>query len=60
MIAFTGSEAMRKFKSFPALSLMPKTELRQHYINKYGMIDAGWQLYLEDTPLLQVIKEYLS
>jgi hypothetical protein len=60
LIAFAGNEAMRKFKQYPALSLIPKTEIRQHYIGKYGMIDAGWQLYLEDTPLLNMIKEYLS
>lgn len=60
LIAFAGSEAVRKFKNYPALSLIPKTEIKQHYIHKYGMIDAGWQLYLEDIPLLDVIKEYLS
>jgi hypothetical protein len=60
LIAFAGREAIRKFKNYPALSLIPKTELRQHYIRKYGMVDAGWQLYLEDLPLLNLIKEYLS
>lgn len=58
LIAFAGIRAMRKFKNYPALSLIPKTELRQHYIKKYGMIDAGWQLFLEDIPLLNLIKEY--
>lgn len=60
LIAFAGREAMTKFKNYPAICLVPKTELRQHYIAKYKMIDAGWQLYLEDVPLLNVIKEYLS
>jgi hypothetical protein len=58
MIAFAGLMAVRKFKNYPALSLIPKTELKQHYIHKYGMIDAGWQLYLEDAPLLRLINEY--
>ncbi len=58
LIAFAGIGAIRKFKNYPALSLVPKTELRQHYIRKYGMIDAGWQLYLEDVPLLNLIKTY--
>jgi len=60
LIAFAGREAVQKFKNYPALSLIPKTELRQHYISKYGMIDAGWQLYLEDLPLLNLMREYLS
>lgn len=60
LIAFAGKEAIKKFKNYPALSLIPKTELRQHYITKYKMVDAGWQLYLEDISLLFIIKEYLS
>ena len=60
LIAFAGKEAIRKFKRYPALSLIPKTELRPHYISKYKMADAGWQLYLEDIALLNIIEEYLS
>jgi hypothetical protein len=58
LIAFVCKEAVLKFKDFPCVSLIPKTELKQHYINKYHMIDAGWQLYLEDIPLFNIIKEY--
>jgi hypothetical protein len=58
LIAFACKEALLKFKDFPCVSLIPKTELKQHYINKYHMIDAGWQLYLEDIPLFNIIKEY--
>lgn len=39
--------------------LIPKTELKKHYIQKYKMFDAGKSLYLEDEPLLAMIKEYL-
>jgi DTW domain-containing protein YfiP len=53
LIAFAAREAVRKFKKFPALSLIPKTELKQHYISKYNMADAGWQLYLEDIPIVE-------
>jgi hypothetical protein len=60
LIAFAGKEAIKKFKKYPCLSLVPKTELRQHYIKKYKMTDAGWQLYLEDIPLFHIINEYLS
>jgi hypothetical protein len=60
LIAFTCREAIRRFKNYPAVSLVPKTELKLHYIRKYGMQDAGWQLYLEDQPLIKLVEEYLS
>jgi hypothetical protein len=59
LIAFAGKEAIKKHKNYPALSLVPKTEIKLHYIKKYGMLDAGWQLYLADILLLNVIKKYL-
>ncbi|MCO5950712.1 hypothetical protein [Mucilaginibacter flavidus] len=59
LIAFAGREAIRIYGRYPCLSLIPKTELKEHYISKYGMIDGGWQLYLEDAPLFRVINEYL-
>ena len=59
LIAFAGRTAMRKFKNYPSLSLVPKTEIRSHYTKKYGMIDGGRQLYLENTSLVRIINEYL-
>jgi len=59
LLAFAGREAMRKYDKYPCLSLIPKTELKQHYISKYGMVDGGWQLFLEDMQLIHVINEYL-
>jgi len=40
------------------VSLIPKTRLKQYYIGKYGMKDAGWQLLLDGKELLQLIKKY--
>jgi len=59
LIAFAGLEAIRNYLNYPCVSLIPKTELKDHYIEKYGMEDAGWQLFLEDEPLLALIGEYL-
>lgn len=58
LIAYAGREAVKKFGNYPALSLVPKTELRQYYIEKYQMTDAGWQLYLEGVQLFNIINEY--
>ena len=61
LIAFACREAIRNYNwEFPCVSLIPKTEIRTHYIKKYGMLDGGRQLYLEDVPLHKIIKEYLS
>jgi hypothetical protein len=59
LIAFAAKEALKKYKDFPCVSLIPKTEIRQHYIYKYQMTDTGWQLYLEGILLMNMIKEYL-
>lgn len=58
LIAFACRMAITEYGSFACVSLVPKTELKQFYINKYGMIDAGWQLYLEGKTLIQLLKEY--
>ncbi|MES2108091.1 MAG: N-acetyltransferase [Bacteroidota bacterium] len=60
LIAFAGREAIKKFKNYPSVSLIPKTELKRHYINKYGMIDAGWQLFIDETIVLNLISKYLA
>ncbi|MEZ2338770.1 hypothetical protein AB6735_24180 [Mucilaginibacter sp. RCC_168] len=60
LIAFAAQEAMDRFEDFPAISLLPKTNLKQHYMNHYGMEDSGRQLYLEDIGLFNVINEYLA
>jgi hypothetical protein len=59
LIAFAGMEAIRCYLNYPCISLVPKTELKHHYIKKYGMEDAGWQLYLDGEALLKLINEYL-
>jgi hypothetical protein len=61
LIAFACKEAIRNYNwKFPCVSLIPKTEIKAHYIKNYGMLDGGRQLYLEDVPLHKIIKEYLS
>lgn len=59
LIAFAAREAIMKFKRYPAITLIPKTELRQHYIKKYKMTDGGRQLYLEGIPLFNIVNDYL-
>jgi hypothetical protein len=59
LIAFAAQNALKKYGYRAAVSLLPKTEIRSHYKRKYGMVDAGKQVFLYDENLKNVIKEYL-
>jgi hypothetical protein len=37
---------------------LPKTRLKPHFITKYGMEDAGRQIFLADMALLKLINDY--
>lgn len=58
LISFAGREAVLKYGDLACVSLVPKTELRPHYMQKYGMLDGGRHLYLEGIELLELIKRY--
>ena len=58
LIAFACREALVKYGDLACVSLLPKTELKQHYMKKYGMLDGGRQVYLEGTELMDLIKKY--
>lgn len=58
LIAFACREAIKWFGADACVSLLPKTELKKYYIIKYGMLDAGRQIYLESNALFTLLKEY--
>lgn len=59
LIAFACRLAVAKYGADACVSLVPKTELIEHYMQKYYMQHAGWQLYLEGKELNKLLKEYL-
>jgi len=59
LIAFACRSAKAAYGDLACVSLVPKTVLREHYINKYHMLDGGWQLYLEGAQMISLINEYL-
>lgn len=59
LIAYACRVAVRQYGSDACVSLKPKTKLKQHYIRKYGMLDAGLQLFLEGKVLNDIIFKYL-
>ena len=58
LIGYACREAMKRYGIEGCVSLVPKTQLKHHYIEKYGMIDAGRQVFLEGEQLLRMLKEY--
>jgi hypothetical protein len=58
LIAFACREALVRYGDLACVSLLPKTELKQHYMKKYGMLDGGRQVYLEGIELIELIKKY--
>jgi hypothetical protein len=58
LMAYAAKEAVEKYRRLACVSLKPKTELRQHYINKYGMQPGGEQVYSEGQELRDLINVY--
>lgn len=58
LIAFTCRKSLEMYGAFACVSLVPKTKLRSHYIEMYGMKDGGRQLFLDGTVLQQLIKRF--
>lgn len=58
LIAFTCRKALEMYAAFACVSLIPKTKLRHHYMEKYGMKQAGRQLFLDGFVLQQLIKKF--
>jgi len=58
LITYAVKQSLEKYGSLACVSLKPKTEIRQHYINRYGMQTAGQQLFLEDAALFNMINIY--
>lgn len=59
LIAFACRQAVTRYGAEACVSLVPKTELTGHYIQKYHMQNARWQLYLDGSNLIKLLKEYL-
>jgi hypothetical protein len=58
MIAFACYLAAKKYDDGAGVSLLPKTNLIRHYMQKYQMADGGRQLLLEKEALDNILKEY--
>jgi hypothetical protein len=59
LIAYACREAVKKYADQACVSLVPKTKLKAHYLDKYNMIDGGKQIFLEGKPLMNIVIKYL-
>jgi len=59
LIAYACRLAKAKYGDYSCVSLVPKTELIKHYTIKYGMVNGGWQLYLDGERLNNILNDYL-
>jgi len=58
-IAFACRIALTNYGVKACVSLLPKTDLKHLYMKKYGMMDAGLQVFLEEQPLNDLIIKYI-
>jgi len=58
LIAHACREAIKLFAIDACVSLTPKTKLKKHYIEKYGMKDAGKQVYLDLDCIINFVNKY--
>ena len=58
LIAFAARMSFKKYGAMAAISLVPKTELGQYYMDKYGFQQAGLSLFMEGKELMKLLKEY--
>jgi hypothetical protein len=58
LIAFACNRAAEKYEDDACVSLVPKTNLVKHYMNKYHMVHKGRQLCLEDETLNYILEKY--
>lgn len=58
LIGYACRDALEKYDAYAIVSLTPKTLLKAHYMEKYGMADAGRQVYLEKSALKNLLQKY--
>ncbi len=57
LIAFACREILKLHGIRGCVSLVPKDILKSHYMKKYRMLDAGYQVFLEGSSLLKLLRD---
>jgi len=56
-LTYACGESLKNYGELACVSLLPKTALRKHYMDKYDMLDGGRQIFLEGKALLDWAKK---
>lgn len=58
LIAYIAKIAVKEYAELACVSLRPKSQIAQHYIDKYNMISTGLTLSIEVPEILDLINSY--
>lgn len=58
LISFAGKRSIKLFGEWACISLIPKTELKEHYKKEYSKLEAGQSLFLDGMELIELIRKY--
>lgn len=58
LIAFVGREALKDYGEMCCVSLIPKSKIAPHYMEKYGMRRTGMTLSVELPEILNLLRSY--
>ena len=58
LIAFVARQALKDYAEMGCVSLIPKSKLAQHYMDKYGMQQTGMTLSVELPEMLNLLTRY--
>lgn len=58
MIAYAAKIAVREYAEYACVSLKPKSQIAQHYVDRYQMRVTGITLSIEVPEILDLIKSY--
>jgi len=58
LIAFAAKIAVREYGELACVSLKPKSQIAQHYIDTYKMNRTGMTLSIEVPEIVELIKQY--
>jgi len=58
LIAFSSKIAVSEYAEYACVSLRPKSQIAEHYIDKYNMISTGMTLSIEVPEILTLINLY--
>lgn len=58
LLAYVARLAVKAYGANAAISLVPKTALKKHYINRYGFEPAGSSLFIAGVDLYHLIEKY--